>query len=232
MVIDPSQIFMDERLHLEVCVYCGGEPETREHIPPKIFLDRPYPNGLPIVPACKQCNNSKSINEEYLACLLECIVCGTTNADGLERDKIKKALSHSPRLKTKLENAKNNDDGELIWDVEHDRVQALAVQLAQGHIAYEEVAMWDEPSDIYISPLHTMPTEIEYLFSEHADCGGFSVYPELGSRAFLRLFDTNSDFVGSWIEVQKGRYRYKVTQDPAVLIIIREYLGIYVSWEQ
>lgn len=230
MAIDPSQIFMDSRLRLGSCVYCGGEPETREYIPPKIFLDRPYPESLPVIPACKQCNNSKSIDEEYLACLLECIVCGTTSINSIERDKIKKALSHSPKLQAKLESAKSSIDGELIWNVDHDRVQALAVKLARGHIAYEEVAIWDEPSDVYIHSLHTLPAEMKYLFSE--GCGGFSVYPELGSRAFLRLFDADSDFVGTWIQVQKGRYRYKVTQDPAVLIIIREYLGIYVSWEQ
>ena len=231
MAIDPNQIFMDKRLHLESCVYCGGDPETKEHIPPKIFLDLPHPEDLPVIRACRLCNNSKSIDEEYLACLLECIVCGTTNINSLERDKIKKALAHSPKLQGKLESTKKKIDDELIWDVDHERVQMLAVKLARGHIAYEEVAMWDNPSTVYIHPMHSLPVEMEYLFSEQADCGEFSGYPELGSRAFLRLYEADSNFAGSWIEVQKGRYRYKVTQEPAVLIIIREYLGIYVSWE-
>ncbi|MDL2259727.1 hypothetical protein LJB99_02475 [Deltaproteobacteria bacterium OttesenSCG-928-K17] len=89
MVIDPNMLFMDDRLCLESCVYCGVSPETREHIPPKIFLDRPHPVDLPVVPACFNCNNQKSSDEEYLSCLLECIVCGTTEIDKLEREKIK-----------------------------------------------------------------------------------------------------------------------------------------------
>ena len=189
MPIDPNQIFMDTRLRPDVCIYCGGEPETKEHIPPKVFLDLPHPESLPTVRACQSCNNQKSSDEEYLACLLECIACGTTDIALLKRDKVRKALLHAPNLQAKLENAKKSTAQGLIWDVEHDRINSLAIRLAQGHIAYEEFAIWDEPTCIYVNPLHTLPPEMEPLFSEHAGLGEFAGYPELGSRAFLRLFD-------------------------------------------
>lgn len=231
MAIDPSQIFMNERLRLESCVYCGGNPETREHIPPKIFLDLPYPKSLPVVPACNRCNNAKSADEEYLACLLECIVSGTTDIAQLEREKIKKSLLHSQRLQSKIANAKRDMPEGIIWDVDHERVNSLAVKLAQGHIAYEEVAMWDAPVDIYINPLCTAPPAEKDIFSYEGGLGGIAPWPEIGSRAFLRLFAEDSGFVHSWIELQKGCYRYKIIDSLAVAIVIREYLGIYVAWE-
>ena len=63
----------DERLDL-ICSYCGiNNPDTRDHVPSKILLDQPYPENLPVVPCCSKCNRSFSLDEEYVACLLECI---------------------------------------------------------------------------------------------------------------------------------------------------------------
>lgn len=39
------ETFGDERT-LAWCAYCGRAPDTRDHIPPKIFLDRPFPPEL------------------------------------------------------------------------------------------------------------------------------------------------------------------------------------------
>lgn len=66
--MDPRHLFVDKRL-TGICVYCGGEPSTRDHVPSKVFLDEPYPeNNLPVVPACETCNNSFSLDEE-VCCL-------------------------------------------------------------------------------------------------------------------------------------------------------------------
>ena len=86
--------FSDERLD-EFCSYCGKKPETRDHVPSKVLLDKPFPENLPIVPACKKCNEDLSLDEEYFSCLIECILCGTTEIDKLKREKIKKILSES-----------------------------------------------------------------------------------------------------------------------------------------
>jgi len=48
------------------CIYCYEKANTREHIPSKIFLNEPYSNNLAILPACFNCNNSYSENEQYL----------------------------------------------------------------------------------------------------------------------------------------------------------------------
>jgi hypothetical protein len=55
--------FGDER---ELCLYayCEGVPETRDHVPSRVLLDEPYPENLPVVPACKSCNSGFSADEE------------------------------------------------------------------------------------------------------------------------------------------------------------------------
>jgi hypothetical protein len=47
------------------CVYCGEAADTREHCPSKVFLAKPYPSDLPVVPACEKCNNGFSADELY-----------------------------------------------------------------------------------------------------------------------------------------------------------------------
>ena len=49
--MDPRHLFMDERLTGK-CVYCGAQPETRDHVPSKVLLDEPYAAQLPVVGAC------------------------------------------------------------------------------------------------------------------------------------------------------------------------------------
>ncbi len=48
--------YADQRFNGQ-CVYCGAAPETKEHVPPKVFLDLPYPDNLFIVEACRKCNS-------------------------------------------------------------------------------------------------------------------------------------------------------------------------------
>lgn len=49
------------------CVYCGStKPLTRDHIIPKSLFSRPFPANLMTVPACFECNNRKSRDDEYL----------------------------------------------------------------------------------------------------------------------------------------------------------------------
>ncbi|MDL2259726.1 hypothetical protein LJB99_02470 [Deltaproteobacteria bacterium OttesenSCG-928-K17] len=140
---------------------------------------------------------------------------------------------HSPKLQSKIEKAKSqtHNDG-LIWDAELIRIRALAIKLAQGHIAYEEFTITDEPEYVFINPLCTLPAEMEDLFSYDSAESEFTLWPEIGTRAFLRAVVRTQSTVKfpSWIDVQEGRYRYKVIASSSVAIVIREYLGIYVAW--
>jgi hypothetical protein len=86
---DVKQIrtYVDDRL-AAFCYACGGAPATRDHVPPKVFLDEPYPENLPVVGSCRTCNEGASLDEEYVACVLEVAARGTVDPSGLTRPKI------------------------------------------------------------------------------------------------------------------------------------------------
>lgn len=63
------------------CVYCSGPFETRDHVPSKCLLEQPYPPNLPIVECCESCNQSFSKDEQYFVCLIESVLCGSTDPD-------------------------------------------------------------------------------------------------------------------------------------------------------
>jgi len=228
-------LFVDDRA-LGVCVFCGGVPDTRDHVPSKVFVDDPLPDHLPIVEACEACNQGFSLDEEYLACFLEAVLAGSTDPEKLTRAKIKRALSRNARLVSRLEaSVRVDDNGTMIWIPEANRVQNVVRKLARGHAAYElSLPEIDEPAAVTFQPFLTMSEQARQRF-ENAGSGELRGWPEIGSRAFLRACgaDPYSDTVGPWIEVQRGRYRYSVGQDAGVIvrIVIAEYLACEVAWE-
>jgi hypothetical protein len=110
--MDPRQLFSDERLR-GFCVYRGRAPESRDHCPSKVLLDEPFPPNLPVVEACLECNNNSSLDEQYVACLIEAVVCGSTNANNIFRLHIKRILEETPGLAARLENGKRVDKAGL-----------------------------------------------------------------------------------------------------------------------
>lgn len=56
----------------QLCAICGvRETSTRDHVPPKNLFPKPRPSDLVTVPACSECNNGSSVEDEdfrtYLA---------------------------------------------------------------------------------------------------------------------------------------------------------------------
>jgi len=90
--MDPRHLFIDERLTGR-CVYCGGQPDTRDHCPSKVLLDEPFPANLGVVEACAECNDSFSSHEQYLACLIEAVICESAEPDDVNRINIKRILA-------------------------------------------------------------------------------------------------------------------------------------------
>jgi len=232
--LDPRHLFMDNRL-TGMCVYCGAQPTTRDHIPPKVFLDAPYPPLLSVVDACLGCNQMYSLDEEYLACLLECVICGSSEPDEVTRLNIRRILGDSPALRIRIDAARCQDmTGCLLWEPETARIENLAVKLARGHAAYELYPILDEPVDVLVTPLDTMLDQEICAFEETTQWRS-NLYPEIGSRSFLRTVGPRPDRfkkVDDWIIVQPGRYRYSVIESRrvSVRIVLSEYLACVVVW--
>jgi hypothetical protein len=136
------ETFGDER-QLAHCSFCGGETGTRDHCPSRVLLDEPFPENLPVVPACEKCNSGFSADEEYLACFLGCVLAGSTEEAKIGREKVRKILAKKPALKSRLAAARSVNDGTTIWQPEIKRLHAVITKLAQGHALYTS----------YISPV-------------------------------------------------------------------------------
>ncbi len=233
--MDPRHLFIDERL-TGVCVYCGAHPDTRDHVPSKVLVDDPYPPELPVVGACESCNASFSLDEQYLACFLDCVICGGTDTSGLRRPNVKRILEVNPALKRRIDGSRRRQEPDyFLWEPETDRVKNVVLKLARGHAAYELYPKLEEPAVVGFVPLQTLSGAERSAFDQLATDKP-ELWPEIGSRAFLRAlckFPDRFEHSGDWIVVQPGRYRYAVAETGGVLVrmVLSEYLACMVSWD-
>lgn len=241
--MDQLRDYADDRL-VHGCVYCGADAETRDHVPSRVFLDPPFPENLPVVGACWKCNNGFSKDEEYLACLLECVIAGSTEPDLIRRPRIADRLRTKPALRARLEAAKLTYDGQTVFEAENDRVRNVLVKLARGHAVFElSQPCRQEPSSAWWCPLQTMDAaQLDDYDAAHV----LGLFGEVGSRGFQRTMIIQATLMGpdgqptiaglvvnDWMDVQDERYRYLAidTAEAVVIkIVIAEYLACEVTW--
>jgi hypothetical protein len=218
-----------------MCVYCGAKPNSHDHVPSKVLLDEPFPPQLPVVEACKSCNTGFSLDEQYVSCFLECVICGTVEPSGLQRANVQRILSENRALQSRIEEARvRNGSDILVWKPETGRVRKIIEKLARGHAAYELYPKLEEPVHVAFGPLSALSEQERETF-ERVTSGELQPWPEIGSRAFLRAWGKKPDqfrHLGDWIVVQPGRYRYAVVETGGVLvrIVLSEYLACEVVW--
>lgn len=241
--MDQLDDYADQRL-INGCIYCGGYEDTREHVPSKVFLDPPLPSYLPVVGACRDCNNGFSLDEQYLACLIECVSTGTTDPDQLTRERVAKALRHSQALRAKLEKARYQQGGRTHFMIEPERVKRVLSKLAQGHAVFElSQPCSGPPSRIWYAPLESLTEEQRDSF-EASQVG--ETLGEVGSRGMQRLLVTQLTLqssagetsnvnllINDWVEIQEGRYRYHSADygdEVTIKIVLSEYLACEATW--
>ena len=221
--------FGDER-NRGWCVYCGGPQETRDHVPSKALLDEPYPENLPVVPACIECNSSFSLHEEYVACFLECALTGSVEAAS-ERRKIANIFTRAPALASRLRDARTESEAGVSFVAEQDRIRTVVVKLARGHAAYEQnEPQLLEPHRVSFTPFNSVSDRDREQFEGPSTC---PLWPEVGSRAMTRVLVGQDLDQDQWIDVQKHRYRYRVDPEGGfrVQMVFREYLAAEVVWQ-
>lgn len=225
--------YSDER-QKAFCAYCGGVTETWDHIPPKVFLNRPLPNNLPKIPACEECNNGSSQAEQYLACLIECTLAGSSRWEDIKRNHIALTLKRDRRIKSQMDNARQPMlDGSSWFRVEDSRIRAVILKLARGHAAYElATPLLEAPESVVMTTFVQMGAQSRRVFESTPEV---SVLPEVGSRAMYLLIENGSGrrVDQPWIVVQSDNYRYVAVVNYTHLIVrlvIREYLACEVVW--
>lgn len=238
--MDQLRNFGDERMTAG-CVYCGGLNESREHVPSRVLLDEPFPENLPVVPACQLCNQSFSRDELYLACLVECARSGTIAPDHLERPKIARLLREHPEVLAQLAQEYARDhSGSAAFTPDWQAVRRVLTKLAQGHVLFEfNELVRDEPCGVRAIPLFHLSPSTRASFEQPAcadhTTAGFSLalWPEVGSRAMQRLLiGSRQVFDEGWVAVQPGRYRCLVLAEAGLVVrmVLSEYLAAEISW--
>ena len=210
------------------CIYCGDNVETREHSPSKVFLDLPYPDNLPIIYSCEKCNSNFSLDEEYVASLIECLICRDTYPDSIKREKIKRILVKKPGLARRLSGAMIKNKKGVSFKIEKDRFENVLLKLGRSHFLYEcNEPIYDEPIDFRYGVLEVM-SENERNEFEKPTLLRFA--PEVGSRAMQNILFAGELTYSQWIIVQDGRYRYIVADDRSVRLVLSEYIWCEIKW--
>ncbi|MHC4479304.1 MAG: hypothetical protein ACYTEL_27105 [Planctomycetota bacterium] len=229
--MDPRQLFTDDRI-LGACVYCGGPRDTRDHVPSRVLLDEPFPDNLPVVDCCETCNTAFSLDEQYLACFVDCVIAGSTVPSDVARAKVSRILAETPALASRIaaSEMKGSTD-QQIWEPEIDRIHNVLLKLARGHVAYElGLPQIDEPLCITCAPIIAMADEDLERFVNPQET---SLWPEIGSRAFIRACKQSPALAADhWEVVQGARYQYLVSQADGsfVRILLSDYLACEVRW--
>lgn len=87
-----------------VCAICGVRvATTRDHLPPKALLVKPYPDNLITVPACAVCNNGASqVDEQFRVYLAATVGDKSESAKKLWKDRSLATLRKNRKLVTAL----------------------------------------------------------------------------------------------------------------------------------
>ena len=234
------------------CVYCGEESDTREHAPSKVFLQKPYPSDLPVLPACYKCNNGFSDDELYVEVYI---------------DSLKYLSGYSSCLREE-----NNDrikSNAAFWDAQYDlhkfyqgenisinpKIERILTKLAVCHMVYEL-------SDGYsTNNCCIQPKLVSYYFSfdmTKSEIDAFDEFvlmndkqtPTIGSRVFDKVYVlepalNNIDeteinkirmIVMSWTNIQEQNYRYIawLENDDTfhIKIVIHDFLYAEIIFDQ
>lgn len=249
--IRPHVTFSRKGLHY--CIYCGNPSDTREHAPSKVFLRKPYPeDDLPVLPACKKCNNSFSDDELYTEVYIDSMkyLSGYTNSLSVENKE--RIYKNTAFLDAQIDLSKYYN-GESVMANKH--LVRVLTKLAVCHMVYEL-------SEGYcVDEAYIQPTSISYSFAfdmkenEVNKYDGFifmndKQVPEVGSRVFDKIFvfepvlqtvqtKEQSKFpllVMNWSNIQENNYRYIAWIENNgsfhVKIVIHNFLYSEIVFEQ
>lgn len=247
--INNSKYFGDERFKHRVihtknsyteCIYCSKKADTREHLPSKAFLRKPYPENLATLPACYKCNNSFSEDE-----LLVSLAIQMMKKEVFKENYVFDSAFHEKfediRNFRKIEKIKNAIETNDLSEID-EAFRKVLTKLARGH------AVWDLTIGYYedYSNLGVEQPEVrmDYFFLDELSkeqveeftsnyCVTNEALPELGSRIYesrLRVFEKDNDnpeLIVLWGIIQEGEYAYncyKSEDTIEVKIIINDFL--------
>ena len=118
----------------DMCVYCGGAASTRDHVPPRCLLEKPFPDNLMTVPSCRDCNAAFSDDEQYLQIVLAQIGFEPHLMAKIEKGGVvDRALLRAPALDERIvQSLDAAPDGRVWFKPERERILTIANKIAFG----------------------------------------------------------------------------------------------------
>lgn len=229
------------------CIYCGDFADSREHCPSRTFLKEPRPCNLPVLPACKRCNNSFSADELYVKTYIEYMKSAwLENKIDLKND----LKTNSIVIKAKDRVNEVLKTGQLRFDK---RIGRILEKLAKGHCVYELTENYYGHEWVLKEISYTFRCfveEKEWMSIELFEYIEGCPLPEIGSRTFRNMYvldmdmeeleskklNKNKHLVLMWNVVQEGNYEYVAFinhyGEIVVKIIIKDFLYAEISFEE
>jgi hypothetical protein len=121
------------------CFYCGKLANSKDHLPSKVLLEKPYPPNLLSIPSCIICNRSFSLDEEYLLNVLVEI----SDNPNLRRKKdaggtVYRARERSPGLaKRIMDSFISGENGKIYFRPQAERMKRVIEKIALGLFFYK-----------------------------------------------------------------------------------------------
>lgn len=123
------------------CYLCGALATTKDHIPPRGMFPKPRPSNLATVPACKNCNQQASKDDEYFRLIVAAISRDSPSSLRLLRQRILPRIRDAPALAASFLNATSHvtvsgPDGtgrrahEVTFDT--NRIQRVIERIVRG----------------------------------------------------------------------------------------------------
>ncbi|MFJ9501553.1 hypothetical protein [Brevibacillus centrosporus] len=220
------------------CIYCGEKANTREHVPSKVFLVKPYPDFLGIVPACFKCNNSFSSDELVISILIERLKSKHYGQRYIVSEQAIARFKKNGKLLNEIDKAIENKNTNQF----DKKISRILFKLAIGHAVFEvsEGYCIKDGTVNYAFRDSMSNEEIEdfsapFILNEQ-------LLPEVGSRAYERIVvvelvlasvDDPEQQVSTpivmldWVDVQDSKYAYtsyKFGDEIVVKMIINDFL--------
>ena len=106
---------MDNNKKITLCAYCGHrEGSTKDHVPPRALFIKPYPENMIAVPACEECHNEMSLQDEYFLMAIGFVLSGDEKKHAKYlTDKVKRALKRPEAKKLRADLINRTQDIEV-----------------------------------------------------------------------------------------------------------------------
>lgn len=226
------------------CVYCGDFADTREHCPSKVFLQKPLPTDLPVVPSCKKCNNAFSSDELYVSVFIDLLKNYFEKEKFPLNDNIKKRINERKEAQEAKECFERAIESNILEN--DNRIIRILEKLAICHSTYElsegyNCDSWSGKATSLIYGFRPLLSQDMISDMDSAIVINNAQVPEIGSRVYDHIYvvqpvlqsviDGDQKILNlcmmDWTEVQENNYRYICWLENGninVRIVIKEFL--------